>query len=115
MVKNNIVEINGLLINGYPGLVRNDTNSTNGKNYIIIENLVVRATNSSRLTANSGWIGQRYMNKGIGSTCQVINCYSTGAIIGTGAGGIFGQGSSGTSTNCYSTGDIIGTGDNALS
>jgi len=103
--QNNIVEING--VTGYPGLVQNGASSTNGYNNIKIKNLGVTATNSSTLANYAGgWIGQTYMNKGVGTTCQVTNCYSSGDISGNGSGGIFGSYSSGTATNCYSSGAI---------
>jgi hypothetical protein len=102
--QNNIVEINGA--SGYPGLVQNGASSTNGKNNIIIKNLGVTAINST-LADYVGWVGQQYMNMNA-TGCQATNCYSTGAISGDAAGGIFGYLSSGTATNCYSAGNITG-------
>ena len=97
--QNSIVEISG--VTGYPGLVQNGDSSTNGKNNIIIKNLGVTATNGSTLGDSAGWVGQRYMNKGVGTTCHVTNCNSTGDISPIESGGIFGANSQGTATNCY--------------
>jgi hypothetical protein len=92
----------------YPGLIQNGTDSTNGKNNIIIKNLGLETMNGSTLANYAGWIGQQYMNKNA-SDCQVTNCYSTGNINGQRSGGIFGQYSyNSTATNCYSSGNISG-------
>ena len=107
--QNNTVNVNN--VSNYPGLVQNGTDSSNGKNNIIIKNIGVTISNSSTLASNSGWIGQRYMNKN-SIDCQVKKCYSTGSISTSGAGGILGRDSSGIATNCYSTGII--SGDNGI-
>ena len=103
--QNNTVTVNNN-VQGYPGLVQNGTSLISGKNNIIIQNLGVKAVNST-LADYAGWIGQIYMNNNA-TGCQVKNCYSTGAISKNGSGGIFGRDSSGTATNCYSTGIISG-------
>ena len=102
----NTVSINN--ITNYAGLVSSQTAS---KNNITVKNIGVLASGTTTLAGNAGWIGQA--SYGFQSTNNVImNCYSTGPIDGTRAGGICGYpaGYYGnlSITNCYSTGNIIG-------
>ena len=72
-----------------------------------IQNLGVLVSSSdttTTLNSNCGWVVQYANYNDIGIT--VSNCYSTGAISGLNAGGIFGDSSSGIAINCYSTGTI---------
>ena len=103
--QNNTININS--VSNYPGLVQNGTQDMDGKNNIIIKNLGVTSTNST-LSYAGGWVGHVYMNKNTTNSCQVINCYSMGAISGPLCGGIFGSASRGIATNCYSSGAISG-------
>jgi hypothetical protein len=109
--QNNTVNVNN--VSNYPGLVQNGTSFSSGQNTIIIQNLGITSAGSTSLAERAGWVGQRYMNKNANS-CQVNNCYSSGSIIGIGAGGTIGGDSSGTATNCYSTGAINGEGGGGI-
>ncbi len=73
--------------NAYPGLVKNGSDTVDGKGNISIRNLVVNADNSS-LANYSGWIGHPYFGKGTFGS-EIIYCASTG-IIGSFSGGITG-------------------------
>ena len=135
---NKILTIN---ISSYPGLVRNGTISVNGFSNINIQNISISSTGS--LSSGSGWFAQSYFgnsstiillsnlssngvisvaeNGGIvGRNCgnngsvTITNCFSTGAISGSGAGGICGSFAGSIAINlsiinCYSTGAISGT------
>lgn len=69
----------------YPGLIQNGTDSQNGYNTILIQNLLIRATGSTNLAFQGGWIGQRQFGKnGLGNVFR--NCTSDGDISDLGGG-----------------------------
>jgi hypothetical protein len=75
-------------VSDYPGLVRNGTSSTNGKNDIAIVNIIV-STTTGAIATGGGWIGQQYFSKGATNNI-IVNCSSDGPISSTG-GGIVGS------------------------
>ncbi len=88
-----IITIDG--VTGYPGLIKNGEDGSNGYSNIYVYNLEVDAANGSTLIENDGmniaggWIGQSYF--GYNSLNNyIINCSSSGNI-STKAGGILGQ------------------------
>jgi hypothetical protein len=89
----------------YGGLFDNGRPIGRGNSYITIQNLGVKGRGI--LSNGSGWIGRPYFGKDA-SANYITNCYSTGTISGSSAGGICGANSQCTVSNCYSTGDISG-------
>ena len=76
-----------------------------------IQNLGVTVNTSSvpTLSTINGWVVQGYSSySGLDANIIVSSCYSTGNIVNTLSGGIFGQYSAGTATSCYSTGNLSG-------
>ena len=89
-------------ITSYPGLIK----CSNATYITAIQNVGVLTSGGSTLAGNAGWVVQGYTSSGTDTNVTVSNCYSTGAISGGNAGGIFGAYSDGTASNCHSTGNI---------
>jgi len=102
-----VITIDG--VEGYPGLIQNGTNSSDGNSDIFIYNLFVDGSGST-LADNAGWIGQEYFGKAAFRN-YIVNCSSAGPISGSG-GGIVGRrsgseaGASLTLLGCSSSGVI---------
>jgi len=90
---------NKIIVNAttWSGLFNKDT---------AVQNLGVDGSaNSVSLDTWAGWF---FASGVVGGSAT--NCHSLGAISGSDAGGIFGNGSAGTATNCHSLGAISGVG-----
>ena len=101
-------------ITNYPGFVQNGTNSANGKNGIIVQNIITAITtstlNSPSSTLAAGWICAASFGRG--ATGNVIqNCVNNGPINNTSCGGICGNrlgvaGGNVSVINCSNSGEI---------
>ena len=101
-------------ITNYPGFVQNGTNSANGKNGIIVQNIITAITtstlNSPSSTLAAGWICAASFGRG--ATGNVIqNCVNNGPINNTICGGICGNrlgvaGGNVSVINCSNSGEI---------
>jgi hypothetical protein len=135
--QNNTVTVS---IASYSGLIRNGTNTADGKSSITVKNISTSVSGLGTLSTSCGWICQQYFGKnttnntvtncsnsgnisassgGIcGANCSIAsitNCYNSGTVGGSGnSGGICGTSCSVASiTNCYNTGPISGGATNA--
>jgi len=83
----------------YPGLFCFDADTNN--NGIVIQNISLNISDSSRITAGGGWICSAYFFN------TIVNNCSTNGVISNNCGGIFGQlALNCTANNCFSTGHV---------
>jgi hypothetical protein len=110
----------GDIANGQGGIVGSSAVQNNfeytGLKTVYGNLLVNKCYSTGRIGDGTGDGGEGGIFGQFCSFCSTIECFSTGNIIGSRAGGIFGwhfanyNGSVASSLNCYSTGDIIGIG-----
>jgi hypothetical protein len=114
------IDVSG--VSDYPGLIRNGTNSTNGKSNIVVKNIGVKSSHGSNLIVNGGWIGQTYYSNNVSGNI-VQNCYYSGRVSNNSGGIVGSYSASGTNGNlliksCYglpssdiddSAGGIVGS------
>ncbi len=86
----------------YEGLILNGSSFSNGQNNITVCNLIIDGTGGSQ-ALGEGWFGRSYFGKGT-TGCSIINCSSSGDILG---GGILGDYAENTTViGCSSSGDL---------
>lgn len=104
------ITINGAV--SYPGLIQNGTSGEIGNSNINIFNLEVLSTGATTLDDGAGWLCQNNFSR-LATDNYIINCYSTGEILGQYSGGIVGSSAASNGGNltiigCSSSGIISG-------
>jgi hypothetical protein len=96
----------------YPGLIQNGTSGASGNSNINVFNLEVLSIGATTLAIGAGWLCQsNFGNSALNN--YIINCYSTGEILGQYSGGIVGSSAASNGGNltiigCSSSGVISG-------